>query len=79
VAKALKPGGVFAVQDYINWAALTLSPRSEAFLRVMPSVGKSWSMHGGDPQVVSACRPMMDAAGLVVEEVSPASTYRASG
>jgi ubiquinone/menaquinone biosynthesis C-methylase UbiE len=71
VARALKPGGVFAVQDYINWAALSLSPRSEAFLRVMPSVGKSWSMHGGDPQVGQRLPAMMAAAGLVVEEVRP--------
>ena len=71
VAKALKPGGVLAVQDYINWAALTLSPRSEAFLRVMPSVGKSWSMHGGDPQIGQRLPAMMAAAGLDVEEVRP--------
>jgi ubiquinone/menaquinone biosynthesis C-methylase UbiE len=71
VAKALKPGGVFAVQDYINWAALTLSPRSEAFLRVMPSVGKSWQMHGGDPQVGQRLPAMMEAAGFDVEFVRP--------
>jgi len=71
VAKALKPGGVFAVQDYINWAALSLSPRSEAFLRVMPSVGKSWSMHGGDPCIGQRLPAMMEAAGLVVESVRP--------
>jgi len=71
VARALKPGGVFAVQDYINWAALSLSPQSEAFLRVMPSVGKSWRMHGGDPQVGQRLPALMAAAGLEVEEVRP--------
>jgi ubiquinone/menaquinone biosynthesis C-methylase UbiE len=71
VARALKPGGVFAVQDYINWAALTLSPRSEAFLRVIPSVGKSWSMHGGDPQVGQKLPALMAAAGLEVLEIRP--------
>lgn len=71
VAKALKPGGVFAVQDYINWAALTLSPKSEAFLRVMPSVGKSWRDRGGDPQIGQRLPAMMEAAGLEVEEVRP--------
>jgi SAM-dependent methyltransferase len=71
VARTLRPGGVFAVQDYIDWAALSLSPRSEAFLRVMPSVGKSWRMHGGDPQVGQRLPAMMAAAGLQVEEVRP--------
>lgn len=71
VAHALKPGGVFAVQDYIHWAALTLSPKSDAFLRVMPSVGKSWRDRGGDPQVGQRLPALMAAAGLVVEEIRP--------
>jgi ubiquinone/menaquinone biosynthesis C-methylase UbiE len=71
VAHALKPGGVFAVQDYINWAALTLSPKSDAFLRVMPSIGKSWRERGGDPQVGQRLPALMAAAGLEVLEIRP--------
>lgn len=71
VARALKPGGVFAVQDYINWASLTLSPVGEAFLRVMPSVGKSWRARGGDPSVGQRLPAIMAAAGLVVEDIRP--------
>jgi len=71
VAAALKPGGVFAVQDYINWAALSVSPQSDAFLRVMPSVGKSWRDHGGDPQVGGKLPAMMAARGLRVESIVP--------
>ncbi len=71
VAEALKPGGVFAVQDYINWAALSLSPKSDAFLRVMPSVGKSWREHGGDPQVGGRLPAMMASCGLRVETMLP--------
>lgn len=71
VAHALKPGGVFAIQDYINWAALTLSPQSDAFLRVMPSVGKSWRMHGGDPAVGQRLPALLAAAGFEVEEIRP--------
>ncbi len=71
VARALKPGGVFAVQDYINWGALTLSPKSDAFLRVIPNVGKSWSMHGGDWQVGQRLPALMAAAGFDIEEIRP--------
>jgi SAM-dependent methyltransferase len=71
VARTLKPGGVFAVQDYIDWAALSLSPRSEAFLRVMPAVGNSWRAHGGDPQVGQRLPAMMAAAGLRIDEIRP--------
>jgi ubiquinone/menaquinone biosynthesis C-methylase UbiE len=71
VAQALKPGGVFAVQDYIHWAALTLSPRSDIFLRVIPNVGKSWRDHGGDPSIGQRLPAMMEAAGLEVIETRP--------
>ena len=71
VAAALKPGGVFAVQDYVNWAALSLSPKSDAFLRVMPSVGKSWRDHGGDPQVGGRLPALMASRGLRVEYLAP--------
>jgi ubiquinone/menaquinone biosynthesis C-methylase UbiE len=71
VAAALKPGGVFAVQDYINWEALSLAPLSEAFLRVMPSVGKSWRDHGGDPQICGRLPAIMAACGLRVESIAP--------
>ena len=71
VAAALKPGGVFAVQDYINWGALSLSPKSDAFLRVMPSVGKSWRDHGGDWQVGARLPAMMASHGLRVEAMLP--------
>jgi len=71
VARALKPGGVFAVQDYLQWAALTLSPKSDAFMRVMPSVGKSWRDHGGDPSIGQRLPAIMARAGLIVEDVRP--------
>ena len=71
VASALKPGGVFAVQDYINWGALSLSPRSDAFLRVMPSVGKSWRDRGGDWQVGGRLPALLAAAGLRVDYMEP--------
>lgn len=71
VAAALKTGGVFAVQDYIDWAALSVSPRSDAFLRVMPEVGKSWRSHGGDPQVGLRLPAMMSEHGLRVESITP--------
>jgi len=71
VAAALKPDGVFAVQDYVNWGALSLSPKSDAFLRVMPAVGKSWRDRGGDWQVGGRLPAMMQPHGLRVESITP--------
>jgi SAM-dependent methyltransferase len=71
VASALKPGGVFAVQDYVDWAGLRLSPVSEAFLRVMPAVGASWRSRGGDPAVGQRLPALMRECGLRVESITP--------
>jgi SAM-dependent methyltransferase len=71
VARALKPGGVFAIQDYIDWAALSLSPASEGFSRVMPAIGRSWRDRGGDPQVGLRLPAMLAASGLRIEEIRP--------
>lgn len=71
VANSLKPGGTFAVQDYVDWAALSLSPKSEAFLRVMPAVGRSWRDHGGDPQIGGRLPALLAAYGLRVESIRP--------
>jgi SAM-dependent methyltransferase len=71
VAHALKPGGVFAVQDYVDWQALSLSPRSEVFLRVMPAVDKSWRAHGGDPRIGQRLPALLRDAGFRVEQIRP--------
>jgi len=71
VVSALKPGGVLAVQDYVDWAALRLSPVSNAFLRVMPAVGKSWRARGGDPSVGQRLPALMRECGLRLESITP--------
>jgi ubiquinone/menaquinone biosynthesis C-methylase UbiE len=71
VARALRPGGSFAVQDYVDWQALAVAPRAEAFERVMPAVGESWRSQGGDPRIGRRLPSLMRAAGLRVEEIQP--------
>jgi SAM-dependent methyltransferase len=71
VASSLKRGGAFAVQDYVHWAALALWPESQAFLRVMPAVGRSWRDHGGDPRIGGRLPAMLAARGLRVESMLP--------
>ncbi len=71
VAAALRPGGIFAVQDYFNYTALSLAPRSEAFDRIIDGVNRSWRARGGDPDVVGRLPALMDACGLRVREIRP--------
>lgn len=48
VARALRPGGTFAILDYYNYVALTLMPRGPVLDRAIQAVVKSWNDSGGD-------------------------------
>lgn len=66
VARALKPGGVFASQEYFNYRALTLAPHSALFEPVLDAIRKSWSDYGGDDDVGGRLPGLMRRAGLEV-------------
>jgi ubiquinone/menaquinone biosynthesis C-methylase UbiE len=71
VAKALRPGAAFAIQDYFNYAAITLAPRSEIFSRVVRAVIASWIGHGGDPDLVGRLPALMQENGLELRLIRP--------
>lgn len=71
VAAALRPGGAFAVQDYFNYRAIALAPRSAIFAKVIDAVELSWRRHGGDPDIVARLPAMMRQCGLEVREIRP--------
>lgn len=64
VARALRPGGAFAVQDYFNYEAMTLAPRGPALTRVVQAVGASWRQRGGDPDLVGRLPALFRQHGL---------------
>jgi SAM-dependent methyltransferase len=71
VAKALKPGGVFAIQDYMNYEGVLLAPQSKAFLRFMTVVSEAWIDHGGDTKVGLGLPGLLEKHGLSVREIRP--------
>jgi SAM-dependent methyltransferase len=71
VAGALKPGGVFAVQDYFHYLAVDLAPHSAAFRRVVEAVHESWAVRGGSIDVGTRVPEMMDRCGISVKELKP--------
>jgi len=71
VADSLRPGGVFAVQDYFNYISLTLAPRSPAMDRVVQAVDESFRKFGGDPDIAGRLPKMMQDCGLEVQEIRP--------
>ncbi len=71
VAKALKPGGVFATQEYFNYRALTLAPHTELFEPVKHAIRASWLDYGGDDDIAGKLPRLMREAGLEIIETRP--------
>ncbi|MCG3127186.1 MAG: 2-phytyl-1,4-naphtoquinone methyltransferase [Phycisphaerae bacterium] len=69
VARALRPRGVFAIQDYFNYVALALAPRSPILERVVAAIDASWRARAGDPDVVGRLPALCAAHGLRVREI----------
>ncbi len=64
VARHLKPGGRFAVTDYLNYRAFSLFPASAPFTRVVAAVGEEFRASGGDLEVGGRLPALLRAAGL---------------
>lgn len=69
VARALRPGAVFMVQDYFNYHMMALAPRSAAFERIVPAVRASWAAMGGDADVMGRVPTMCVELGLEIRDI----------
>jgi len=69
VARALRPGGTFAVFDYYRYGSMTLSPRSRALERLAEAVEESWRRAGGDLDVGGRLPHLFAESGLEVRHV----------
>ena len=71
VAHALKPGGVFASQDYIHYEGILLAPQSRPFERFIRVVAEAWRDHGGDTEIGLRLPALLAKHGLRPVEISP--------
>ncbi|MCB9847891.1 MAG: methyltransferase domain-containing protein [Phycisphaeraceae bacterium] len=71
VAQALRPGGVFAMQEYFNYRTLTLAPRTPLFEPVVAAIRASWHDYGGDDDIGGSLPAMLRSAGLEVVSIRP--------
>ncbi|HZJ13925.1 MAG TPA: methyltransferase domain-containing protein [Chthoniobacteraceae bacterium] len=71
VARRLKRGAVFVIQDYYNYEHLVIAPQCEAFRRVFRAVHESWRVHGGDPDIGCRLPGLLRRAGFEVREINP--------
>ncbi len=71
VARALKPGGTFAIQEYLHYEGILLAPQSTAFLRFVSIVSNSWNERGGDTNVGMRLPGLLAKHGLNPVEIRP--------
>lgn len=71
VARALKPGGVFVLQDYYYYRGLSICPSKPVVRKVVEAVDQSWRMRGGDPDIGKRLPTMLRQAGFEVTRIEP--------
>lgn len=71
VVDALRPGGTFAVFDYIRYDAFTMAPRSKVMERVVRATDQSIRDTGGDWGICTALPEIMDACGMDLVSIEP--------
>ncbi|MFO1050757.1 MAG: methyltransferase domain-containing protein [Planctomycetota bacterium] len=71
VHKALKPGGVLAMHEYLDWSAMTLMPRSPIFDHAIDCCMQSWREGGATIDFVREVPRLASACGFAIEELQP--------
>lgn len=79
VARSLRPGKAFVVQDYFNYEAAVIAPKDEVFDRIFKVVAESFRMRRGNPDVGSDVPAMMERCGLEVRHVNSLSRIARPG
>ncbi|HET6273301.1 MAG TPA: methyltransferase domain-containing protein [Bacteroidota bacterium] len=70
-ARSLKPGGVFAIQEYMHYEGILLAPESKAFHRFVTVVADAWNLRGGDTKVGLRLPDLLAKHGLIPHEIRP--------
>jgi SAM-dependent methyltransferase len=70
LARALRPGGVLAVQDY-NHEGVSVFPESAGFRAVIDATRRLYATRGGDPWIAGALPRLYADAGLELVDLTP--------
>lgn len=70
LAHALKPGGIFAIEDY-NHEGISIFPESEGFKAVVRATRALYARAGGDAWVAGRARTIFREAGLETLSITP--------
>lgn len=71
VAKALKPGACWVVQDYVDWPALFWAPLSTTVPTLRGAIMRHYDSVGADYRIGQKLPAMMERAGMRVRHIEP--------
>jgi ubiquinone/menaquinone biosynthesis C-methylase UbiE len=71
IARALRPGGVFAVWDYFNYSAVKVLPVRSGITKLFECYYESTSSHGGSYDIGEELPRMLIGAGLELSSIEP--------
>jgi len=71
LSSAIRPGGVFVIHEYMDWATMNWTPRREALTDFIDVTIKDWRDSGGEPDIAVQLLPMLSEAGLRLKETRP--------
>ncbi len=71
VAKALKPGGVFVVHEYFDYATWRMAPRCAELEEFVRAVMESWRAEGGEPDIGLELPLWLTELGFEIQSLRP--------
>jgi SAM-dependent methyltransferase len=70
-ACALKPGGIFVLHEYFDYATWRMAPRSYELEEYVQAVMKSWRDEGGEPDIALDLPAWLADLGFELRELNP--------
>ena len=70
-ADTLKPGGVFVLHEYFDYATWRLAPRSPELEEFVQAVMKSWRDEGGEPDIALQLPSWLTELGFELRALNP--------
>src|SRR5205807_2657319 len=71
VARALRSGARFALQEYVAYGCMRLAPPSERLETVVRAITTSWKKTGGDADVALRLPALLERHGFEVMDARP--------
>jgi SAM-dependent methyltransferase len=71
IARHLRPGGLFLLQEYVDYSTMALYPSPPVFRKLINSIIGSWAAHGGDANVARKLPTLLEKNGFEIVGYKP--------